>query len=120
MSNENEGFRFVLYGLLTILVIAIVTIALWQLHWWFFKENLNHEYKGTVQSQSYQAGVIQDERNRVEGLEKDETAITSSQGEPKQAAESQLVQLKKTFCASYGELSKPPSDLVAAHDKYCP
>lgn len=92
--------------LAVIVVVALIAIGGWKLHWWMAKATVQNQYVVNTQTQQYQAGLISQERDNVLAWNK---AVDPGQ---KQAISDQ-------FCAIFQSLSPAPADLVSARSNIC-
>lgn len=95
---------------LVIVLSVIVGIALivgaWFGYWALARANQTQQYGVNTDGQQYQAGLISQERDRVTAYN-----VATDPGQKKSIADQ--------FCAVYLDLTKPPTDLVAAYDDIC-
>lgn len=91
--------------LITIGVIAIA-VGLWFGGWALAGANQTKQYQVNTSSQQYQAGLVAQERDRVQGY-----ATATDDAQKKQIA--------LTFCQVYPDLKPAPADLVAAQSTLC-
>lgn len=89
--------------LLAGLVISALAIGGWKLHWWTAEHAVNNQYKVNTGSQQYQAGLVSQERDLVQGYR-----VATDPG--------QKAQISAQFCQVYLDLDPAPADLQMAHD----
>ena len=83
-------------------------VALWFVGWQVAKANTDQQYQVNTHSQQYQASLVQQEQDRVQGYD---TATDPAQKQ----------QISATFCSVYQELTHPETypDLVQANARIC-
>jgi len=80
-------------------------VGCWFGYWALAKKSTSNQYDVNTHNQQYQAGLVSQERDRVQAYD---TAVDPAQKQ----------QIKLTFCQVYPNLSPPPADLVDR--KSCP
>lgn len=85
---------------------AAVIAGLYLGGFWVAKDATNRQYQVNVNTQQYQAGLIAQERDRVQGIE-----TSNDEGQKKNLA--------LTFCTVYHDLTVQPEDLALAFSTYC-
>lgn len=95
---------------LLVVAAAVVLVAVcifgWKGYWALAERGQTNRYNVNTHSQQYQAGLVAQERDRIQGYD------TASD-------EAQKKQIAMTFCQVYPDLNPAPDDLVAAHARIC-
>lgn len=89
-----------------IVVLAIIIFGGWKLGWWFETQNVDLQNQVNHNSQPYQDGLIQQERDRLQGWD-----TATDPGQKKQ--------ISLTFCEVYPDITHPPADLAQRQAQVC-
>lgn len=95
-----------LSALTACVVVAALIVVGWFLYWHLAESSQNHRYEVNTHSQQYQAALVSQERDRVQGFD---AAV-----DPGQKAN-----IKATFCAAYRDVTQPPDDLLQDVVRIC-
>ena len=98
--------KIVLLSLLGVAVSIAAAIGIYWGSWALAEQNQTNQYKVNTNSQQYQAALVDQERDRIQGYD------TAAEG-------AQKAQITSTFCAAYLSLTLPPTDLVLANARIC-
>jgi flagellar basal body-associated protein FliL len=102
MSRINVA----LISILAALVVVGLAVGGWFLYWHLAKAGQANRYEVNVGTQQYQAGLIQQERDRVIAYN-----IATDPGQKKAIADQ--------FCAIFPSIVPAPTDLVSANASIC-
>lgn len=87
--------------LLSIVVIVVVAIGGYKLHWWLSNDTADQQYHVNTHTQQYQAGLI--------GQARDDARGWGAATDPGQKS-----LLAGEFCAAYADLTQVPDDIAQA------
>lgn len=86
--------------------VVVIVVGAWFGYWWLARASQSNRYDVNTHSQQYQAGLVSQERDRVQAYD-----VATDDG--------QKAQIRSTFCAVYTQLDPPTPDLVEAHARIC-
>jgi hypothetical protein len=98
--------KFAALAVLGTVVVSAIAVGCWFGYWALAEQSQTNQYKVNTDSQQYQASVIDQERDRIQGYD--------ASTDPAQKA-----QIASTFCASFPSLTLAPADLVMASARIC-
>lgn len=96
----------------SLIVIIALCVGGWFLYWKITQANVNQQYQVNTHSQQYQSAQIDEARDYFNGWSSDEQALITAPASQKSQWTSQAQDEANTFCATYADLTKPPSDLI--------
>lgn len=97
----KEGIR---WGVISVVVVAIIFLVGWQVGGWFQKHDIQRNYSNTVNSQSYQQGLLSqmqahlDNISGPDGLAATRASLPAASGE-QQVIRAQELNEVKGFCS---------------------
>lgn len=102
--SPGGGFKAIEWAVLVFIALLFITalaIGGWKLGWWLKGANANQQYQVNVNTQQYQASLLDRERNYITGWQ-----TATDQG--------QKAQIKASFCTVLADLTITPLDISAA------
>jgi len=98
--------KAVFAGIGIFLAVVGLIFGGWYAYWAIARASTSNRYDVNTHNQQYQAGLVAQERDLVQGYDAAQDPAQKSQ-------------IKQQFCSIYQSVNPPPSDLVSAASRLC-